>query len=39
MEEFPVSLASASFPYRELPTCLNQKQEHVLVNGKEEGGR
>lgn len=35
----PCEFSSASFPYRELPTCLNQKQEHMFINGKEDGDR
>lgn len=30
---------SATFSYRELPICLNQKQQHVVINGKHGGGR
>lgn len=35
----PCEFSSASFPYREIPTCLNQKQEHMFINGKEDGDR
>lgn len=29
---------SATFSYRVLPICLNQKQEHAVINAKHEGG-